>query len=569
MSVVGWLQILVILLAVVAFAIPLGAFMGRVFANERTFLTPVLGPVERGFYRIAGIDPAKEQGWLGYTLAMLVFNAGGFLLLYLLLRFQGVLPLNPQGFAGLAPDLAFNTAVSFVTNTNWQAYGGETTMSHLSQMAGLTVQNFLSAATGIALAVALVRAFARSGMQTVGNFFTDVTRATLYVLLPLAIVTGLAQVAMGTPQTFEASATVTTLEGGEQTLALGPVASQIAIKQLGTNGGGFFNVNAAHPYENPSPLSNALTIWQMLVVSTAIVFAFGRLIGDRRQAVALLSVMALLLVTGIGVAYWAEAAGTPILAAAGLDPSGGNMEGKEVRFGLAASAMFAAVTTGLSDGAVNAMHGSFTPIGGMVPMVLIMLGEILPGGVGSGLYGILVIAIIAVFIAGLMVGRTPEYLGKKIEAKEMKMAILAILILPAAILGFSSVAAVLPTALAGLGNAGPHGLSEIYYAYSSASGNNGSAFGGLSANSPWWNTTLGLAMLLGRFAYIVPMMAIAGSLVAKTRLAPSSGTFPTHGPLFVGLMAGIILILGGLQFFPALALGPIAEQVQMLAGKTF
>jgi K+-transporting ATPase ATPase A chain len=569
MTVVGWLQILIILAAVVAFAVPLGAFMAKVFAGERNFLTPVLGPVERGFYRIAGLDPAKEQSWLGYTLGMLVFNAAGFLLLYLMLRFQAELPLNPQGFAGLSPHLAFNTAVSFVTNTNWQSYGGETTMSHLSQMAGLTVQNFLSAATGIALAVALVRAFARSGAPTVGNFFTDLTRATLYVLLPLAIITGLWQVSMGSPQTFEASTTVSTLEGGEQTLALGPVASQLAIKQLGTNGGGFYNANSAHPYENPSPLSNALTIFQMLVVSTALVFAFGRLIGDRRQAIAILAVMGLLLVTGIGIAYWAESAGTPVLAAAGLDPAGGNMEGKEVRFGLAASAMFAAVTTGLSDGAVNAMHGSFTPIGGMVPMVLIMLGEVLPGGVGSGLYGILVIAIISVFVAGLMVGRTPEYLGKKIEAKEMKMAILAILILPVTILGFSAVSAVLPVALSGLGNAGPHGLSEIYYAYASTVGNNGSAFGGLSANSPWWNTTLGLAMLLGRFAYIVPMMAIAGSLVAKTKLAPSAGTFPTHGPLFVGLLAGIILILGGLQFFPALALGPIAEQVQMLGGKTF
>lgn len=569
MTLNGWLQIILILAAVVAFAIPLGAYMGRVFAGERNVLSPVLGPVERGFYKVSGIDPTREQGWLAYTLAMLAFNGAGFLLLYLLLRFQAFLPLNPQGFAGLSPHLAFNTAVSFVTNTNWQSYGGETTMSILSQMAGLTVQNFLSAATGIALAVALVRAFARSGAQTVGNFFTDMTRATLYVLLPLAIVTGLAQVAMGTPQTLDASATVQTLEGQPQTLALGPVASQIAIKQLGTNGGGFYNANAAHPYENPTPLSNALTIWQMLVVSVALVFAFGRLIGDRRQAVAILSVMGLLLVGATEVCYWAEAAGTPVLVAAGIDPAGGNMEGKEVRFGIAASSLFASVTTGLSDGAVNAMHGSFTPIGGMVPMVLIMLGEILPGGVGSGLYGILVIAIISVFVAGLMVGRTPEYLGKKIEAKEMKMAVLAILILPTAILGFSAVSAVLPAALSGLGNAGPHGLSEIYYAYTSAAGNNGSAFGGLSANSPWWNTTLGLAMLLGRFAYIVPMMAIAGSLVGKTKLAPSAGTFPTHGPLFVGLLAGIILILGGLQFFPALALGPIAEQVQMLAGKTF
>ncbi|WP_152046807.1 potassium-transporting ATPase subunit KdpA [Aureimonas psammosilenae] len=569
MTSVGWLQVASILAAVIICAVPLGAFMARVFSGERTFLDPVLGPMERGFCRVAGIDPQKEQSWLGYTLAMLAFNAGGFLLLYLLLRFQGVLPLNPQGFAGLAPHLAFNTAASFVSNTNWQSYGGETTMSHLSQMAGLTVQNFLSAATGMALAVALVRAFARSGARHVGNFYVDAIRATIYVLLPLAILTGLWQVSMGTPQTFAAAATVETLEGPEQRIALGPVASQLAIKQLGTNGGGFFNANSAHPYENPSPLSNALTIWQMLVISVALVFAFGRLIGDKRQARAILAAMAVILVGGIAVCYWAEAAGTPVLASAGLDPAGGNMEGKEVRFGLAASSLFATVTTGVSDGAVNAMHGSFTPIGGMVPMVLIMLGEILPGGVGSGLYGMLVIAIISVFVAGLMVGRTPEYLGKKIEAKEMKMAVLAILVLPTAILGFSAVSAVLPAALSGLGNAGPHGLSEIYYAYSSAAGNNGSAFGGLSANAPWWNTTLGLAMLLGRFAYVVPVMAIAGSLAGKTKLAPSAGTFPTTGPLFAGLLVGVILILGGLQFFPALALGPIAEQVQMLAGKTF
>ena len=569
MTALGWLQILVIFAAVLLFAAPLGAYMAKLFAGERTVLSPVLGPVERAFYRVSGVDPAREQSWLAYTLSMLAFNAAGFALLYALLRLQGVLPLNPLGFPGLSPDLAFNTAVSFVSNTNWQSYGGETTMSFLSQMAGLTVQNFLSAATGIALALALVRAFARSGTGSVGNFFADMTRATLYVLLPLAIVTGLWQVSMGSPQTLSGSATVETLEGAPQTLALGPVASQLSIKQLGTNGGGFFNANSAHPYENPSPLSNALTIWQMLVVSVAMVFAFGRLVGDRRQGVAILSVMGLLLLSGVAITYWAEAAGTPVLASVGLDPAGGNMEGKEVRFGIAGSSVFAAVTTGLSDGAVNSMHGSFTPIGGMVPMVLMMLGEVLPGGVGSGLYGILVIAVVSVFVAGLMVGRTPEYLGKKIEAKEMKMAILAILILPVAILGFSSVAAVLPAALSGLGNAGPHGLSEIYYAYTSAAGNNGSAFGGLSANSPWWNTTLGITMLLGRFAYIVPMMAMAGSLVAKTKLAPSAGTFPTHGPLFVGLLAGIILILGGLQFFPALALGPIAEQVQMLAGKTF
>jgi K+-transporting ATPase ATPase A chain len=569
MTAIGWLQIAIILALVLLAAVPLGAFMARVYAGERTFLTPVFGPFERLIYRICGVDETREQSALGYTLGMLAFSAAGFASLYALLRLQGVLPLNPLGFAGLTPDLAFNTAVSFVTNTNWQSYAGETTMSLFSQMAGLTVHNFVSAATGIALAVALVRAFARSNSATVGNFFVDLTRTTLYVLLPLAVITALIQVWMGVPQTMDASAAVTTVEGAQQTIALGPVASQMAIKQLGTNGGGFFNVNAAHPFENPTALSNALEIWQMLVVSTALVFAFGRLIGDRRQARALVTVIGVILIVGIGVAYYFESAGTPMLHAAGVDPSGGNMEGKEVRFGLAASSMFATVTTGLSDGAVNSMHDSFTPIGGLVPMFMIQLGEILPGGTGSGLYGLLVMAIIAVFVAGLMVGRTPEYLGKKIEAKEVKMAVLAVLILPTAILGFSAISAVVPAGLAGLANAGPHGLSEIIYAYSSAAGNNGSAFAGLSANTPWWNTTLGFAMLLGRFAYIVPMMAIAGSLAGKTRLTASSGTFPTHGLLFVGLLVGVILILGGLQFFPALALGPLAEQVQMLAGKTF
>ncbi|MET0529185.1 MAG: potassium-transporting ATPase subunit KdpA [Microvirga sp.] len=569
MTLNGWLQIAIILATVLLAAMPLGAFMAKVYAKKRTFLSPVLGPVERGFYALAGVDPVWEQSWRGYALAMLLFNAAGFALLYAILRLQGFLPLNPQGFGALSPDLAFNTAVSFVTNTNWQSYGGETTMSHFSQMAGLTVQNFLSAATGLALAMALVRGFARSKATGIGNFWVDMTRSTLYVLLPLAFVTAILLVALGLPQTLLASVDATTLEGAKQTIALGPVASQIAIKQLGTNGGGFFNVNAAHPFENPTALTNFVQIWQMLVISVAVVFTFGRLVGDNRQARALLWVMGILLVTGIGVTYWAESAGTPMLHASGINPADGNMEGKEVRFGLALSALWAAVTTGLSTGAVNAMHGSFTPIGSLIPMFLIQLGEVLPGGVGSGLYGILIMAIIAVFVAGLMVGRTPEYLGKKIEAKEVKMAMLAVLILPTAILGFSAVAAVIPQGLAGLLNAGPHGLSEILYAYSSAAGNNGSAFAGLTANSPWYNTTLGLAMLLGRFAYIVPMLAIAGSLAAKTRLESSSGTFPTHGPLFIGLLIGVILILGGLQFFPALALGPIAEQVLMLAGKTF
>lgn len=569
MTLVGWLQIIAILALCVISALVLGRSMARVFAGERTLLSPILWPVERAIHRIAGIDPAREQGWLAFALSMLAFNLAGFVALYALLRLQGTLPFNPLGLAGLDADLAFNTAVSFVTNTNWQSYAGEATMSDLSQMAGLTVQNFLSAATGIALALALVRGFARGGVQTVGNFYVDVIRAILYVLLPLAIVTATMQVYLGTPQTLDGPVVATTLEGGSQAIVRGPVASQIAIKQLGTNGGGFFNANAAHPFENPSPLTNVLTIWQMLVVSLGLVFAFGRMIDDRRQARVLVGVMGLLLVVGVGVAYWAESAGTPMLAAAGLDPAAGNMEGKEVRFGIAASALFAAVTTGLSDGAVNAMHDSFTPIGGMVPMVLIMLGEILPGGVGSGLYGMLVMAIISVFVAGLMVGRTPEYLGKKIEAGDIKLAVLAIIVLPAAMLGFAALSAVTPNALATLNNAGPHGLSEIYYAYASAAGNNGSAFAGLGADNPWWNTTLAVAMLLGRFAYVVPVIAIAGRLAAKPKLAPSPGTFPTHGMLFAGLLAGVILILGGLQFFPALALGPIAEQVQMLAGKTF
>jgi K+-transporting ATPase ATPase A chain len=569
MTLNGWLQIAIILATVLLAAIPSGAFMARVYSGKHTFLSPVLGPIERGFYALGGVDPAREQSWRGYAFAMLLFNAAGFLLLYGILRMQGLLPFNSQGFGGLSPDLAFNTAVSFVTNTNWQSYGGETTMSHFSQMAGLTVQNFLSAAIGLALAMALVRSFARSNANTVGNFWTDMTRSTLYILLPLAFVTALLLVALGLPQTMLASVDATTLEGAKQTIAIGPVASQIAIKQLGTNGGGFFNVNAAHPFENPTALTNFVQIWQMLVISVAVVCAFGRLVGDSRQARALLWVIGILLVAGIAITYSAEALGTPMLHAAGVNPADGNMEGKEVRFGLALSSLWAAVTTGLSTGAANSMHASFTPIGGLVPMFLIQLGEILPGGVGSGLYGILIMAIIAVFVAGLMVGRTPEYLGKKIEAKEVKMAMLAVLILPTAILGFSAVAAIIPQGLAGLLNAGPHGLSEILYAYSSAAGNNGSAFAGLTANSPWYNTTLGLAMLLGRFAYIVPMLAIAGSLAAKTRLESSTGTFPTHGPLFIGLLIGVILILGGLQFFPALALGPITEQMLMLAGKTF
>lgn len=569
MTLVGWLQISLLFLAVLLVIKPLGLYMARVFSGERTFLPPVLSRVERDLYRVSGISPEKEQSWLGYTLAMLTFSLAGFLALYAMLRLQAYLPLNPQGFPGLPSDLAFNTAVSFVTNTNWQNYGGETTMSHFSQMAGLTVQNFLSAATGMALAVAVTRALARSKVPTLGNFWVDMTRATLYVLLPLAIVVALAFVAMGLPQTLDGSVTATTLEGANQVISLGPVASQEAIKQLGTNGGGFFNVNAAHPFENPTAWSNYLNIFAMLSISSALVYAFGQMVGNRRQGWALISAMAVLLITGVAVTYWAESQGNTILTAIGVDPALGNMEGKEVRFGQAMTALYAAVTTGLSDGGVNGMHGSFTGLGGLVPMFLIQLGEVLPGGVGSGLYGMLVFAILSVFVAGLMVGRTPEFLGKKIEGREMKFAMLAVLILPLAILGFTAVSAMLPFAVASVGTAGPHGLSEILYAYTSAAGNNGSAFGGLSGNTPWYNTTLGIAMLLGRFAYVVPVMAIAGSLAAKVKSPASAGTFPTDGPLFVGLLIGIILILGGLQFLPALVLGPIVEHFAMLAGQTF
>ncbi|RYC11697.1 potassium-transporting ATPase subunit KdpA [Ciceribacter ferrooxidans] len=569
MTIIGWLQISLLFIAVLLVIKPLGLYMAKVFSGERTFLSPVLGRMENDLYRLGGIEPGREQSWLAYTTAMLVFSLAGFVILYAILRLQAFLPLNPQGFAGMSPDLAFNTAVSFVTNTNWQNYAGETTLSHFSQMAGLTVQNFLSAATGMALAVAFTRAFARSKVATLGNFWVDVTRATLYVLLPLAIVVALAFVAMGLPQTLDPSVTATTLEGTQQVISLGPVASQEAIKQLGTNGGGFFNANAAHPFENPTAFSDYLNIFAMLSISAALVYSFGQMVGNRRQGWALLGAMAILLVGGVAVTYWAEAQGNPILTALGVDPSLGNMEGKEVRFGQAMTALYAAVTTGLSDGGVNGMHGSFTGLGGLVPMFLIQLGEVLPGGVGSGLYGMLVFAILSVFVAGLMVGRTPEFLGKKIDGREMKYAMLAVLILPLAILGFTAVSAMLPFAVASIGTSGPHGLSEILYAYTSAAGNNGSAFGGLTGNTAWYNTTLGIAMLLGRFGYVVPVMAIAGSLAAKVKAPASAGTFPTDGSLFIGLLIGIILILGGLQFFPALALGPVAEHLAMLAGQTF
>jgi potassium-transporting ATPase potassium-binding subunit len=569
MTIIGWLQISLLFLAVLVTIKPLGLYMARVFSGERTVLSSIFGPLERGLYTASGVNPNREQGWLAYTLSMLVFSIAGFLVLYAILRGQAYLPYNSQGFAGMAPDLAFNTAVSFVTNTNWQNYAGETTLSHFSQMAGLTVQNFLSAATGMALAMALTRAFIRSKVSTLGNFWVDMTRATLYVLLPIAVLVAIAFVAMGLPQTLQATVNATTLEGAQQVISLGPVASQEAIKQLGTNGGGFYNANAAHPFENPTTYANYLNMFAMLSISAALVYTFGQMVGNRRQGWALLCAMSVLLIAGVTVTYWAEAQGNPILTTLGVDPSLGNMEGKEVRFAQAMTALYAAVTTGLSDGGVNGMHGSFTGLGGLVPMFLIQLGEVLPGGVGSGLYGMLVFAILSVFVAGLMVGRTPEFLGKKIESREMKFAMLAVLILPLVILGFTAVSAILPFAVASVGTAGPHGLSEILYAYTSATGNNGSAFGGLNGNTVWYNTTLGIAMLLGRFAYVVPVMAIAGSLVAKVKVPASSGTFPTNGPLFVCLLVGIILILGGLQFFPALALGPIVEHLAMLANQSF
>jgi potassium-transporting ATPase potassium-binding subunit len=569
MTLVGWTQIALVLAVVVACAVPLSAFIARVFAGERTFLSPVLGPVERGFYRLAGVDPAREQDWYSYALAMVVFSIAGFLSLYALQRLQNVLPLNPRGFDAVAPDLAFNTSSSFITNTNWQNYAGETTMSHLTQMLGLTVHNFLSAATGLAMAFALVRGFSRSSATTVGNFWVDVTRISLYVLLPIAFVLTFVLVALGVPQTLAGAVDATTLEGAKQVISIGPVASQEIIKELGTNGGGFFNANAAHPFENPNAWTNILEIWALLLIPVASVLAFGRAVGDMRQGRAILATMAVFLIVGVGVAYWSETAGNPLLTALGTDPSGGNLEGKEVRFGQAMSVLYVTGTSGTSTGAVNTMHDSLTPLGGLVPMFNLLAGCIWPGGVGAGLYGFLVVAIIAVFVAGLMVGRTPEYLGKKIEGREMKLAMLAVLIYPLSVLGFSGASVLLQTALDSMNNTGPHGLSEIVYAFASANANNGSAFAGLNGNTLWFNTTLGLAMLLGRFAYVIPVLALAGSLAAKKKVPSSAGTFPTDGPLFVGLLVGVIVILYLLQYFPALSLGPVVEHYLMLGGKTF
>jgi K+-transporting ATPase ATPase A chain len=567
MTFVGWVQILVYCAIVVALVRPLGWYMTRVFNGERTFLSPVLRPVEVGLYWIGGVNEKRQQHWLTYTIAMLFFHVGGFLILYGLMRFQARLPLNPAEQSAVAPDLSFNTAVSFITNTNWQNYGGESTLSYLVQMLGLTHQNFLSAATGIVLAVALIRGFARASARTVGNFWVDVTRCTLYILVPICSIYALFLVFQGIPQTLGPYVEATTLEGAKQTIAVGPVASQVAIKMLGTNGGGFFNANAAHPFENPTALSNFVQMISIFAIGAALTNVFGRMVGNERQGWAILAVMGVLFIAGVIVAYWAEASGNDAFTALGL--TGGNMEGKEVRFGIVASAMFAVITTAASCGAVNAMHDSFTALGGMIPLINMQLGEIIIGGVGAGMYGMLLFVILAIFVAGLMVGRTPEYVGKKIESKEVKMAMLAILVLPLMYLGWTAVATVVPAAVAATNNPGPHGFSEILYAYTSQTGNNGSAFAGLSANTLFYNLTGSVAMFVGRFWMIIPAMAIAGSLAAKKSVPPSAGTFPTTGGLFIGLVVGVIVIVGGLTFFPALALGPIVEHLAMRAHTLF
>lgn len=568
MTLSGWITIAVFFLCVVAITRPLGGFLKRVLEGERHGLARLLGPLERGAYRLAGIDPNREQSWSHYALAVILFKIFCFIAVYALLRLQGVLPFNPSGLGAVAPDLAYNTAVSFLTNTNWQSYGGETTLSPLSQMLALTVQNFVSAAAGIAIAAAIMRGFVRRSAATIGNFWVDLLRVTLYVLLPGCVVLTLFFVLEGVPQTLATTASAFTLEGGNQSIALGPVASQEAIKMLGTNGGGYFNVNSAHPFENPNALTNFVQMLCIFALGAGLTNMFGRMIGQEKQGWAIFSAMAALFLIGAGVLYWSEAHANPLFASLGLDGTLGNMEGKETRFGVAASALFATVTTDASCGAVNAMHESFLPLGGMVPLINMMLGEVIFGGVGSGLYGFLLFALIAVFMAGLMVGRTPEYLGKKIEAREIKMTMLAVLCLPLVMLGFTALAVVLPAGLSALSASGPHGFSEALYAYTSAAANNGSAFAGLTANS-FWNVTLGIGMMIGRFFVIIPALAIAGSMAAKKTAAPTPGTFPTDNGLFIALVAGVIVIVGGLTFLPALALGPIVEHLAMLHGTTY
>jgi potassium-transporting ATPase potassium-binding subunit len=578
----GWLQIAIFFVLILICAKPLGSFIATVIEGRKNFLTPVLGPVERLIYRICGVKEDEEQHWTRYAGALLAFSLFSALLLYVMQRMQRWLPFNPQGFSqdNVSPDLGFNTANSFVTNTNWQSYVPETTISYFVQMGGLTVHNFTSAAAGLAIAIALVRGFARQSIKTVGNFWVDMTRSTLYILLPISIVAALVLCSQGVIQNLHPYTVATTLEGAKQTIAQGPVASQEAIKMLGTNGGGFFNANSAHPFENPTPFSNMFQMFLIFLIPAALTYTFGKMVRDTRQGWALFTAMALLWLGGVVVAYHYEQQGTPMLAKAGIamtdtgTQTGGNMEGKETRFGIVNSALFATVTTDASCGAVNAMHDSFTPLGGLVPLFNIELGEVVFGGVGAGLYGMLMFAILAVFIAGLMVGRTPEYLGKKIEQKEVKMAMIAMLVLAASILLFAGASSVIPFAAKGYWNApgaaaantnnpGAHGLAEILYAYTSATGNNGSAFAGINANTPWYNTTIGFAMLIGRFLMLLPLLAIAGSLAAKKQVPVSAGTFPTHGPLFVGLLVGVVVIVGALTYFPALSLGPIVEHLML------
>jgi K+-transporting ATPase ATPase A chain len=565
----GWILIALFIALTVAMAKPFGAWLYSVYEGRQTWLSRGLGPAERLLYRAGGIDPAKEQSWRGYAIALLLFNIAGIFLTYAIERLQGGLPLNPQGFSGVNAPVAFNTAVSFITNTNWQSYAGESTMSNFTQMAALAVHNFVSAATGIAIAFALIRGFARRETRLLGNFWADLTRITLYILLPFCVVFALFLVFTGIPQTLAGSVTATTVEGAQQTIALGPVASQIAIKMFGTNGGGFFNANAAHPFENPTDLSNFIQMLSIFALGAGLTWVFGKAVGNKKQGWAILAAMMLLFTAGASVAYVAEASGNPIHQAMGVEAAAGNMEGKETRFGVASSALFATVTTAASCGAVNSMHDSYTPVGGFVPLFNMQLGEIIIGGVGAGLYGFLLFAILAIFVAGLMVGRTPEYVGKKIESREVKLAVLAIAVLPLMILGFTALASVMPDGLAGLLNRGPHGYGEMLYAYSSATANNGSAFAGLTASNPFWSLTLAIAMFVGRFFIILPALAIAGSLAAKKVHPEGPGSFPTTGPLWIGMLVGLIVILGGLTFLPGLALGPAAEQLAMVHGQLF
>jgi potassium-transporting ATPase potassium-binding subunit len=588
MTSLGIAQIVLFYVLILVCVRPVGAYMASVFQGKRTFIHPALRWLEVLTYKLMGVKEDVEQRWTQYTASLISFSIFGFLIVYLLQRAQAYLPFNPQNFGtpNVTPDLAFNTALSFVTNTNWQSYSGESTLSYLVQMAGLTVQNFASAAAGIAIAIALVRGFARQEQRTIGNFWADVTRATVYVLLPLSIISALFLCSQGVIQNLKPYTTVTTVEGSKQAIAQGPVASQEAIKELGTNGGGFFNANSSHPFENPTPLTNMFEMFLIFVIPGALTYTFGRMVGDTRQGWAIFAAFSVMFLIGVFVCYGFEQAGNPILGKLGIQTgstpgqAGGNMEGKEVRFGIASSALFTTVTTDASCGAINNAHDSLTPIAGLVPMFNIMTGEVIFGGVGAGLYGILLYCIVAVFIAGLMVGRTPEYLGKKIEQKEVKMAMLAIIATAVSILVFSGITSVIPfakngywnrpgAAIANLANTDPHGFSEILYAYVSGTGNNGSAFAGLNANTPWYNLTIGIAMLMGRFLFLIPLLAVAGSLAGKKKIPITTGTFPTHGPLFVGLLVGTVLIVGALTFFPALSLGPIVEHYLMHSGKLF